>query len=44
LQYSEETSNEIAVVVVRTLDGKEPVDAAVEIGRAWGVGTRENDK
>jgi uncharacterized protein len=43
LQYSEETSNEIAVVVVRTLDGKEPVDAAVEIGRAWGVGTREND-
>lgn len=43
LRYSQETSNEIAVVIVDSLQGEAPVDVAVEIGRAWGVGTEEDD-
>lgn len=36
--YNDTTSNEVAVLIVPTLQGNEPSDAAVEIGRAWGVG------
>ncbi len=42
LNYERETTNQIAVVTLKTLDGEDGMEAAVEIGRAWGVGT-END-
>lgn len=41
--YREQTSNEIAVLIVRNLEGEEIADVAVEVGRKWGVGTSEND-
>lgn len=41
--YAEETSNEIAVVIVRDVGGDDIAQAAVDIGRKWGVGTDEND-
>ncbi len=41
--FRDQTSNEIAVVIVNSLDGEPIVDAAIEIGRKWGVGTKEND-
>jgi len=43
LQYQKDTSNEIAVLIVKTLDGMTPVDAAVEVGRKWGVGSKEKE-
>ncbi len=36
--YQNETSNEIAILIVETLEGESIADAAVEIGRKWGVG------
>lgn len=42
-QYRSETSNEIAVLIIRTLEGEEIADVAVEVGRKWGIGTDEND-
>ena len=41
--YRAETSNEIAVLIVETLRGEPIADAAVEIARAWGVGTASHD-
>lgn len=41
--YRRETSNEIAVLIVRSLGGEDIADAAVQAGRAWGVGGDEND-
>ncbi|MEK7218341.1 MAG: TPM domain-containing protein [Patescibacteria group bacterium] len=41
--FDEETSNQIAVLLVQTLSGSTVNDAGVEVGRAWGVGTKEND-
>lgn len=43
MQYREETSNEIAVLIVQTLDGEPIADAAIEAGRKWGVGTKEDN-
>ncbi|MEK7122767.1 MAG: TPM domain-containing protein, partial [Patescibacteria group bacterium] len=42
-QYRAETSNEIAVLIVRTLEGDEIADVAVEVGRKWEIGTDKND-
>jgi uncharacterized protein len=42
-QYKEQTSNEIAILIVGSLDGYPIADAAVEVGRAWKVGTKENN-
>lgn len=36
--YVQSGGSEIAVVIVKTLDGEPMVDAAVQIGRKWGVG------
>ena len=36
--YRRETSNEIAVLLISTLDGEPIADAAVQVGREWGVG------
>ena len=40
--YREQTSNEIAVLIVRSLSGADLVQTAVDTGRSWGVGTAEN--
>jgi uncharacterized protein len=42
-QYQRETSNEIAIVLMKTLSGSDVSEVAVEIGRKWGVGTEEDD-
>ena len=39
--YDDTTSNQIAVVLVKTLNGLEPNDYATELGRLWGVGGKE---
>ncbi|KIC90683.1 TPM domain-containing protein [Flavihumibacter solisilvae] len=39
--YDDSTSNQIAVVIVPTLNGLEPNDYATELGREWGVGGTE---
>ncbi len=39
--YDDSTSNQIAVVIVSSLDGYEPVDYAVKLGREWGIGNKE---
>lgn len=41
--YQTETTNEIAVVIVESMEGEPLMDAAVDIGRTWGVGTKNND-
>lgn len=41
--YNTETSNEIAVVIVQSLSGSVAADVATEIGRKWGVGTKEDN-
>ncbi len=41
--YREQTSNEIALVLVQSLNGENVMDAAVEIGRDWGVGGEDDD-
>lgn len=43
LQYQQQTSNEIAVLIVGSLDGYPASDAAVDVGRAWKVGTEKNN-
>ncbi|MFZ1687429.1 MAG: TPM domain-containing protein [Flavobacteriales bacterium] len=36
--FAQRTSNRIAIIIVDTLCGLEPVDYAVGIGREWGIG------
>jgi uncharacterized protein len=42
-QYQRETSNEIAILIVRSLSGSVASDVAVEVGRKWGVGTDKDN-
>ncbi|PIQ76691.1 hypothetical protein COV83_01730 [Candidatus Peregrinibacteria bacterium CG11_big_fil_rev_8_21_14_0_20_49_14] len=42
-QYRSETSTEIAVVILPSLQGEPLMESAVQIGREWGVGGKEND-
>lgn len=39
----EKTTAQVVVVTVDTLDGEEPADYALELGREWGVGQKEED-
>ncbi|MDD4628292.1 MAG: TPM domain-containing protein [Candidatus Peribacteraceae bacterium] len=39
--YQTSTSNEIAVLIVKSLNGESIADAAVDVLRKWGVGTKE---
>lgn len=39
--FAQRTSNRIAIIIVDSLCGLEPVDYAVGIGRAWGLGGAE---
>lgn len=41
--YREQTSNEIAVLILPNLGGAPIADVAVEVGRDWGVGTDDNN-
>lgn len=41
--YRRETTNELAVVTLPSLEGRPLEDVALEIGRRWGVGTREKN-
>lgn len=42
-EYQRQTSNEIAVVTVPTLRGEPIADAAISIGRKWGIGTEQKN-
>lgn len=42
-QFDDTTSNQVAVVIVSRLDGMDVADAAIEIGRSWGVGGKKNN-
>lgn len=39
----EKTTAQVVVVTVNTLDGEEPADYALELGREWGVGQKGQD-
>ncbi len=39
--YTQATTNEIAVLIVETLGGEPIADVAVQVGRAWGIGSKE---
>jgi len=41
--YRQETSNEIAILIVDSMEGEVIADTAFEVGRTWGVGTEENN-
>ena len=41
--YDDSTSIQIAVVLVESLDGRDIAEYAVELGRAWGIGNKENN-
>jgi len=42
-QFDDSTSNQVTVVIVPRLDGRDVADAAIEIGRNWGVGGKSNN-
>lgn len=42
-RFDDTTSNQVAVVIVPTLDGRDVADVAIEIGRSWGVGGKKNN-
>jgi uncharacterized protein len=41
--FSNETSNQIVIVIVDDLQGWRSIDFATELGEKWGVGTAKND-
>lgn len=41
--YDDSTSIQIAVVLIESLDGRDIAEYAVELGRAWGIGNKENN-
>lgn len=43
VQYDNETSVQIAIVIIRSLDGYEIGDYAFELGEKWGIGSSESD-
>lgn len=40
-RYDDSTSNQVAVIIVESTDGYSIEDAAIELGRKWGVGNKE---
>lgn len=42
-QFDDTTSNQVTVVVVPRLDGRDVADVAIELGRSWGVGSKKNN-
>lgn len=43
VHFDKTTSTQITIVVVKSLDGMNVADAAIEIGRKWGVGQQKNN-
>lgn len=41
--YRSQTSNEIAVVIIKSLGGEQIEDVALDIGRKWGIGSQGKD-
>jgi len=41
--HEAETSNQVVVVTVNSLDGLDEADYALKLGREWGIGTEENN-
>ncbi|MFH0770419.1 MAG: TPM domain-containing protein [Candidatus Peregrinibacteria bacterium] len=41
--YQKQTSNEIAVVIVQSLNGEAIADVGVQIFRAWGIGQKDKE-
>ena len=42
-EFDNTTSNQIVVVIVKSLDGNDVADAAIELGRSWKVGDKKNN-
>ncbi|NOS67000.1 MAG: TPM domain-containing protein, partial [Candidatus Peribacteraceae bacterium] len=42
-EYERSTSNQIAILVIESLEGEAPEDIALSVGRAWGVGAQGKD-
>jgi uncharacterized protein len=43
VQYDRETSNQIAIVVVQSLQGEAIEDVALQIARTWGIGSAKDN-
>lgn len=43
LQYDRATSNQVAILTIPSLSGADISQIAVDVGRKWGVGTKENN-
>jgi uncharacterized protein len=41
--FEDSTTNQIAVVLINTLDGREIIDYGVGLIRKWGIGTKEKN-
>lgn len=41
--YKTQTSNEIGILIVPSLNGEDIADTAVQVGRSWGIGGKEKD-
>ncbi|UYQ93424.1 TPM domain-containing protein [Chitinophaga horti] len=41
--YEDSTSNEVAIVIVKTLDGYEPEEVSTKILREWGIGKKDKN-
>lgn len=42
-KFDDSTSNQICVVIVPSLDGQDIADAALNLGRTWGVGNKKTN-
>jgi len=42
-KHEEETSNQIVVVILRSLNGNEIADYSYQLGRHWGIGQKDKD-
>ncbi len=41
--FNDSTSTQISVIIIPTLNGRDVADYNIELGRAWGVGGKENN-
>lgn len=42
-QFDDTTTNQVTVIIVPRLDGKDIADVAIELGRKWGVGNKKSN-
>ena len=43
VQFARETSNQIAIVTVKSLEGNDPSDFAFRLGEQWGIGQKDKN-